>query len=195
MSSVKGAPSPWICNNIIKYYIRPAARSCQVERSLVSWPRAWLTNTPPTTTTTTASTPPNTPLSLSPPLTHSPAVPVWPRGWLITGRSNISEFMGGLSHTASAPGYVCNPALLLLFLLPKFPTVQRSKWKCNGPLSRASIIVYWLGYLPSGSTSAVGANTVSGGIRQQMDPMLRNLQVHLIYSTVPKPPEACYGFV
>lgn len=32
ISSVKGASSLWICNYLIKYYIGPAAHSCQVQR-------------------------------------------------------------------------------------------------------------------------------------------------------------------
>lgn len=99
----------------IKSVLQPTA--AKFKGSLVWWPRAWLTFTHHTHTHTGST------------LTHGPAVPVWPQGWLITGRSNISEIMRGLSHTVSASGHTCNPALPIFFFLPsKFPT----KWKLNG---------------------------------------------------------------
>lgn len=125
ISGVKGASSLWICNYFIKYNkynISPAAHSCQVQRKFgmmasglahVHTPH---THTPPYTTHTGSA------------LAHSPAVPVWPRGWLITGTSSISEIMGGLSHAVSASGHTCNQALPIFFLTLKIPTQMKFEW-------------------------------------------------------------------
>lgn len=64
---------------------------------------------------------------LSPPLSHSlslrqPSSASFAPGWLITGRSNIFEFMGGSSHTVLALGAMCSPALP--FPLPQTAMIQ-----------------------------------------------------------------------
>lgn len=57
-------------------------------------------------------------------------------GWLITGRSNIFEFMGGLSHTVPASGYMCNPALLFFTISDRYDS--------NGILMAYSAKTVWL---------------------------------------------------
>lgn len=89
--------------------------------SLVSWPRARITYTHTHAHTHTATLLSSFLFShrLAPSFSLTPAqsssASIAP-GWLITGRSNIFEFSGELSHTIPASGSMCYPALLFSLL-------------------------------------------------------------------------------
>lgn len=106
-----------ICNYFIKYYISLAAQSCLVQRKfgvMAQSPTHIHTNQHPSPLPFPLSHSVLLPLFLS--LWHSPAVPVLPQAdWSQEG-ATFFEFMGGLSHTVPASGFICNLALLFITL-------------------------------------------------------------------------------